>query len=62
MNLNPFNRLLTGLLALLLLTSDPTWADEAQADELIIAHQSMNIDDRLESVALTAAAVLGVSV
>ena len=32
MNLNPFNRLLTGLLALLLLTSAPTWADEAQAD------------------------------
>ena len=32
MNLNPFNRLLTGLLALLLLTSAPAWADEAQAD------------------------------
>ena len=32
MNLNPFNRLLTGLLALLLLTSTPTWADEAQAE------------------------------
>ena len=32
MNLNPFNRLLTGLLELLLLTSAPTWADEAQAD------------------------------
>ena len=33
MNLkSPLNRLLTGLLALLLLTSTPTWADEAQAD------------------------------
>ncbi|WP_111767227.1 LLM class flavin-dependent oxidoreductase [Nakamurella deserti] len=39
-----------------------SFADEAQADELIIAHQSMQIDDRLESVALTAGAVLGVSV
>ena len=32
MNLNPFNRLLTGLLALLLLTSAPAWADEAACD------------------------------
>ncbi|WP_409011264.1 glycine betaine/L-proline ABC transporter permease ProW [Aeromonas salmonicida] len=32
MNINPFHRLLTGLLALLLLASAPVRADEAQAD------------------------------
>ncbi|MBB2946636.1 luciferase family oxidoreductase group 1 [Actinoplanes lutulentus] len=35
------------------------FAKEAQADELIVAHQSTRIADRLESVALTASAVLG---
>jgi luciferase family oxidoreductase group 1 len=37
------------------------FAEKAQADELIIAHQSSRISERLESVALTAGAVLGVS-
>ncbi|AEV85682.1 alkanal monooxygenase [Actinoplanes sp. SE50] len=36
-----------------------SFADRAQADELIVAHQSTQIADRLESVRLTAAAVLG---
>ncbi|BCJ47540.1 putative luciferase-like protein [Actinoplanes ianthinogenes] len=35
------------------------FAEEAQADELITAHQSTLIEDRVESVRLTAAAVLG---
>jgi len=39
-----------------------SFADDAQADELILAHQSAQIADRLESVTLTAAAVLGVTV
>ena len=39
-----------------------SFAEEAQADELITAHQSPRIADRLESVALTAAAVLGAPV
>jgi luciferase family oxidoreductase group 1 len=39
-----------------------SFAEEAQADELILAHQSALTEDRLESVALTADAVLGVSV
>jgi luciferase family oxidoreductase group 1 len=37
------------------------FAAEAQADELITAHQATRIEDRLESVALTAEAVLGVA-
>ncbi|MBO3742630.1 LLM class flavin-dependent oxidoreductase [Actinoplanes flavus] len=36
-----------------------SFAEQAQADELIVAHQSTRIADRLESVALTAEAVLG---
>jgi len=39
-----------------------SFAEHAQADELILAHQSPQIADRLESVALTAGAVLGVTV
>jgi luciferase family oxidoreductase group 1 len=39
-----------------------SFAEEAQADELIVAHQSPRIADRLESVALTAGAVLGATV
>ena len=39
-----------------------SFAERAQADELIIAHQSTLIEDRLESVRLTAAAVLGATV
>lgn len=39
-----------------------SFAAQAQADELILAHQSPQISDRLESVALTAAALLGVAV
>ncbi|WP_433831249.1 LLM class flavin-dependent oxidoreductase [Actinoplanes sp. CA-015351] len=35
------------------------FAKDAQADELIVAHQSTRIADRLQSVALTASAVLG---
>ncbi|GIF04194.1 putative luciferase-like protein [Actinoplanes siamensis] len=35
------------------------FAEKAQADELILAHQSTLIADRVESVRLTAAAVLG---
>ncbi|GAA4606191.1 luciferase family oxidoreductase group 1 [Actinoplanes octamycinicus] len=38
------------------------FAEEAQADELIVAHQSTLIEDRVESVRLTAGAVLGASV
>jgi alkanesulfonate monooxygenase SsuD/methylene tetrahydromethanopterin reductase-like flavin-dependent oxidoreductase (luciferase family) len=38
-----------------------SFAEEGQADELILAHQSAMIDDRLESVSLTAGALLGVS-
>jgi luciferase family oxidoreductase group 1 len=38
------------------------FAEEAQADELILVHQSPQIADRLESVALTAAGVLGAAV
>ena len=39
-----------------------SFAADAQADELILAHQSTRIADRLQSVALTASAVLGVTV
>jgi luciferase family oxidoreductase group 1 len=35
-----------------------TFAEEAQADELIIAHQSTQIEDRVRSVELTASALL----
>ena len=35
-----------------------TFAKDAQADELIVAHQSTRIDDRLRSVALTAKAAI----
>ncbi len=38
-----------------------SFAEEAGADELITAHQSPRIEDRLASVALTAGAVLGVA-
>lgn len=38
------------------------FAAEAQADELIVAHQSSQIADRLESVRLTASAVLAATV
>ncbi|GGN65422.1 putative luciferase-like protein [Actinoplanes lobatus] len=36
------------------------FAEQARADELIVAHQSTRIADRLESVALTANAIAGV--
>ncbi|GAA4958509.1 LLM class flavin-dependent oxidoreductase [Actinoplanes utahensis] len=39
-----------------------SFAEKAQADELIVAHQSSLIEDRLESVRLTAEAVLGATV
>ena len=39
-----------------------SFAAEVEADELILAHQSPQIADRLESVTLTAAAVLGATV
>ena len=39
-----------------------SFAAEARADELILAHQSPQISDRVESVVLTAAALLGVNV
>ena len=38
------------------------FAEEARADELIIAHQSPMIQDRLASVALTADAMRGATV
>ncbi|WIN00268.1 LLM class flavin-dependent oxidoreductase [Actinoplanes oblitus] len=38
------------------------FAEEARADELILAHQSTLIEDRVESVRLTAGAVLGARV
>ena len=55
MNLNPFNRLLTGLLALLLLTSAPTWADEAQADPWGAATTTTPAEDPWGSTATEAA-------
>ncbi|GAA4970196.1 LLM class flavin-dependent oxidoreductase [Kineococcus glutinatus] len=39
-----------------------SFAEDAQADELITAHQATRIEDRLESVALTAGALLGATV
>ena len=55
MNLNLLNRLLTGLLALLLLTSAPAWADEAQADPWGAATTTTTVEDPWGSTATEAA-------
>ncbi|GAB7192100.1 LLM class flavin-dependent oxidoreductase [Kineococcus sp. NUM-3379] len=39
-----------------------SFAEDARADELILAHQAPQVADRLESVALTAGALLGATV